>query len=78
MGARQTGRLVAMTDTLLRDAARQASAASHEAMLRASADMVHAATHDMLTGLPTRGVPLANLARRRRRRGANRRAVNRP
>ncbi|MBV8379518.1 MAG: EAL domain-containing protein [Paucibacter sp.] len=61
VGARQTDWLLAMTDKLLRDSARKAS--SDQETLKAIADMVYAATHDALTGLPTRGVLLSNLER---------------
>jgi len=57
--ARRTDSLLAMSDALLRESA--TNEASHEQTLAAIADLVHAATHDLLTGLPTRGVLLNRL-----------------
>jgi diguanylate cyclase (GGDEF)-like protein len=61
VGARQADWLVAMTDTVLRDSAQ--NGASQTDTLATIAGLVHAATHDLLTGLPTRGVLIAQLER---------------
>lgn len=61
VGARRADWLVAMTDTVLRDSAH--NGASDRETLATIADLVHAATHDLLTGLPTRGVLIAQLER---------------
>ena len=58
--ARRTDSLLAMSEALLRESARHE--ATHEQTLAVIADLVHAATHDQLTGLPTRGVLLNQLA----------------
>lgn len=57
--ARHTDALLAMTNELLRDAAGRES--SDQETLKAIADLVHVATHDVLTGLPTRGILLERL-----------------
>lgn len=61
MTARQADMLLAMADALLLDSAGRE--ASHEETLKAIGSLVHAATHDTLTGLPTRGVLLERLER---------------
>src|SRR5512137_2598552 len=57
--ARQADMVLALTESLLRESA------SREVFdrqgIEAIAELVHAATHDMLTGLPTRGVLLNRL-----------------
>jgi diguanylate cyclase (GGDEF)-like protein len=55
--ARHTDLLLAMADALLRNSA------GHEETLEAITSLVHAATHDALTGLPARGVLLERLER---------------
>jgi len=57
---RRTDSLLAMSEALLRESASHEG--SHEKTLAVIADLVHAATHDLLTGLPTRGVLLNQLA----------------
>lgn len=59
LGARRTDSLLAASDALLREADK--NPASQQRTLAAIADLVHAATHDLLTGLPTRGVLLNRL-----------------
>ncbi len=61
VGARQADWLVAMTDTVLRDSAQ--NGVSQTDTLARIAGLVHAATHDLLTGLPTRGVLITQLER---------------
>jgi len=61
LNARETDRLLAYTNALLRGAA--SNDAAREETLLAIADLVHAATHDALTGLPTRGVLINSLER---------------
>jgi diguanylate cyclase (GGDEF)-like protein len=57
--ARHTDMLLAMTDALLQDSS-GGRPLSRET-IAAITDLVHAATHDVLTGLPTRGVLLNRL-----------------
>jgi diguanylate cyclase (GGDEF)-like protein len=59
MTVRQTDSVLATTEALLRESG--AKGVSHEVTLAAIANLVHAATHDVLTGLPTRGVLLDRL-----------------
>ncbi|MDN3923310.1 putative bifunctional diguanylate cyclase/phosphodiesterase [Roseateles violae] len=59
--ARRTDSLLAISDALLHESAMQQ--ASQQETLAAIADLVHAATHDLLTGLPTRGLLLNRLTR---------------
>lgn len=61
MTARQADMLLAMADALLLDSAGRKT--THEETLKAIASLVHSATHDTLTGLPTRGVLLERLER---------------
>ncbi|MBV8501886.1 MAG: bifunctional diguanylate cyclase/phosphodiesterase [Paucibacter sp.] len=61
VNARKTDWLLALTDTLLQDSAQNGS--SRQDTLAAIAGLVHAATHDELTGLPTRGVLFSSLER---------------
>ncbi len=60
LGMRRTDSLLALGDDLLQQAGMEASASLQT--LAAMAELVHAATHDLLTGLPTRGVLLNRLA----------------
>lgn len=57
--ARHADQLLATTQALLREAIGHAS--SYQDTLAAITELVHAATHDTLTGLPTRGVLLNRL-----------------
>jgi diguanylate cyclase len=59
MNIRQTDRLLASAQTLL--ANRDPLASSQEDTLTVIADLIHAATHDVLTGLPTRSLLLSRL-----------------
>lgn len=61
LSARRTDGLLAMTDALLHASTEQA--VSEHATLAEIRRLVHAATHDLLTGLPTRGVLLERLER---------------
>ena len=58
---RQTDRLLAMSEDLLRASALEQD--MDPATLEAMAKLVHAANHDTLTGLPTRGLLLERLGR---------------
>ena len=60
LSVRRTDSLLATSEALLRKSATHET--SHEQTLAVIADLVHAATHDLLTGLPTRGVLLNELA----------------
>jgi diguanylate cyclase (GGDEF)-like protein len=59
--ARHTDWLLAMTDALLR--ASNGEESSYRETIAAIKNLVHTATHDVLTGLPTRGVLLDRLER---------------
>ncbi|MBH9577103.1 putative bifunctional diguanylate cyclase/phosphodiesterase [Inhella proteolytica] len=59
LSARRTDSLLALGEALLHPADPQA--ASPQQTLAAMAELMHAATHDQLTGLPTRGVLLNRL-----------------
>jgi diguanylate cyclase (GGDEF)-like protein len=61
LSARQADRLLAISNTLLRTSAE--SAVVDAETLQTIASLLHAATHDALTGLPTRGVLLERLER---------------
>lgn len=58
---RHTDRLLASAQMLLTN--RDAPAASQQELLALIADLIHAATHDVLTGLPTRALLLTELER---------------
>ena len=72
MSGRQTDRLLAMSEDLLRASGQQDM---DPATLGAMAELVHAANHDTLTGLPTRGLLLERLARELGRSGGGKIAV---
>lgn len=57
--ARQTDRLLATASALLSEATQNKS--SPQEILETIVELVHAATHDVLTGLPTRGVLINRL-----------------
>ncbi|MDM4765211.1 EAL domain-containing protein [Pelomonas sp. SE-A7] len=59
LGVRRSDSLLAMSDALLHQS--NADESSQQQTLAAIAELVHAATHDQLTGLPTRGVLLNRL-----------------
>jgi diguanylate cyclase (GGDEF)-like protein len=61
LSARQADRLLAISNTLLRTSAE--SAVVDAETLQTIASLLHAATHDALTGLPSRGVLLERLER---------------
>ncbi len=61
LSARQADRLLAMSESLARNSA-QSTIVDTET-LQTIASLLHAATHDTLTGLPTRGVLLERLER---------------
>jgi len=60
LGLRRTDALLALGDALLHQSGSDPETAQQT--LAAISDLVHAATHDLLTGLPTRGVLLGRLA----------------
>lgn len=68
LSARQTDRLLAMSEHLLRASADPGSV--DRETLGTIASLFHAATHDTLTGLPTRGLLLERLERELGRTGA--------
>lgn len=61
MNIRHTDRLLAKAEMLLSQ--RDQTVASQQDILAVVADLIHAATHDVLTGLPTRSLLLSRLER---------------
>lgn len=59
INVRRSDRMLALTDTVLRESTQSGS--SHQDVLATVADLLYAATHDELTGLPTRGVLINRL-----------------
>jgi diguanylate cyclase len=73
LSMRHTDRLLAVSETLARNSA--GSAVVDTETLQTLASLLHAATHDALTGLPTRGVLLERLERELARTAAGKVAV---